>query len=150
MKNPLNSPVATSFGLLLVRIPLGILFITAGWNKIHGGVGAFVSFASPHLPDFMPNYLGKTYLYLFPFFELGMGLLVLLGLWTRLAAFILSLMLISIIWAFSGIHDKVFPYHPNVMFLAVAILLFLAGGGTFTIDRIIKAGSSGKKSSART
>ncbi|HEY1684438.1 MAG TPA: DoxX family protein [Tepidisphaeraceae bacterium] len=146
MKNPINSPAFTNLGLLLVRIPLGILFICAGWNKIHGGISHFVSFASPHLPDFMPSYIGKTYLYLFPIFELGMGLLVLLGLWTRLAAFILSLMLISIIWAFSGIHDKVFAFHPNVMFLAVALLLFLAGGGSFTLDRMIKAGSSSSKS----
>jgi putative oxidoreductase len=150
MKNPFASPTSTSLGLLIVRIPLGVLFICAGWSKIfQTGIGKFVAFSAPNLPHFVPDYLGKTYLYLFPFFELGMGLLVLLGLWTRLAAFILTLMLISIIWAITGIHQSPMPYHPNVMFLAVAILLFLAGGGTFTIDRIIKAGSSGSKSPAK-
>ena len=96
----------------------------------------------------MPEYVGKTYLYLFPF---------LIGHGSARAA--------RPVDASGGIHPDIDAhfYHLgrhrdstapdaiilNVMFLAVAILLFLAGGGTFTIDRIIKAGSSGKRSSAR-
>lgn len=147
MKNPFTSPVWTNLGLLIVRIPIGLLFICAGWNKIiHMGVGHFVAGSAHSLPHFLPEYLGKTYLYLFPFFELVMGVMVLLGLWTRLAAFILSLMLISIIWAVTGIWQPPMPFHPNVVFLSITLLLWFAGGGNFTIDRIIKAGSSGSKS----
>jgi flagellar biosynthesis protein FliQ len=77
-----------------------------------------------------------------------MGIFLILGLWIRLTGFITSLMLISIIWAFTGIHDDKMPFHPNVIFLSITLLLFLAGGGNFTVGRMLKAGSSGSKSSA--
>lgn len=147
MKNPLTSSLSTSLGLLIARIPIGLFFLIAGGQKIfHLGVTNFVNSSAHSLPGFMPDYLGRTYLYLFPFFELGMGILLVLGFWTRLAGLITSLMLISIIWAVTGVNQPPMPFHPNVIFLSITLLLFFAGGGSFTIDRIIKAGTSANKS----
>jgi thiosulfate dehydrogenase [quinone] large subunit len=150
MKNPFASPTSASLGLLIARVPIGLFFAMAAWAKIFSiGVSKFVAANAHSVPAFLPDYVGKTYLYLLPFFELSMGLLLILGLWTRLAGLITSLILISIIWAVTGVGAPPMPFHQNVIFLSVTLLLFLAGGGNFTIDRIIKSGMSGHKSSPR-
>ncbi|HWB54709.1 MAG TPA: DoxX family protein [Tepidisphaeraceae bacterium] len=150
MRNPFASPTSASVGLLIVRVPMGLYFVMAGWAKIFSlGVTNFVSKASGNLPPFLPDYLGKSYLYLLPFFELSMGALLIMGLWTRLAGLITSLILISIIWAVTGISDPNLPFHQNVIFLSVTLLLLFAGGGSFTVDRMIRSGMSGPKSSSR-
>src|SRR3954471_15729000 len=95
MSNALQSSASRNLGLLLVRIPFGYVFAHAGWMKISGGIGEFVSHSTPLLPQFMPPGLGSAYLHAVPLAELLSGLLVLVGCFTRPVGAIQALMLIS-------------------------------------------------------
>src|SRR4051812_37239164 len=95
--------VAGDVGVLLARLPLGVLFLVLGYNKLRGGVGNFVSSASGAIPSFMPHALGNGYLYALPFAETIVGVCLILGLFTRAIGAVATLMLISFMIAVTGV-----------------------------------------------
>src|SRR5262245_48451531 len=99
MRNPLKSPAATSLGLLIARLPIGYTFMMAGVIKIKGGIGAFVSQAAGSIPSYLPEAAGRAYLHALAFVELLLGVLLILGWFTRTAAFFTALVLLSIMMA---------------------------------------------------
>lgn len=126
-----------SLGLLLARLPLGLYFALAGLGKlVKVGVGPFVEQNLSHVPGFLPQYLGRSFLYLLPWFEILVGLLLVLGLFTRVAGFIAALLLISFTVAYTGVQLGLggAPFHYNIVFLGVALMLFLAGAGEYSLD----------------
>jgi len=67
-------------GILLIRLAVGLIFLTQGILKYtdpNMGVGRFTRIGFPH-PYFTAHFVG--------IFEIVCGVLVLLGLWTRVAA----------------------------------------------------------------
>src|SRR5436190_2903125 len=146
----MSNHTRANIGLFLARIPLGAYFLLAGLHKITGGVSGFVSFASKNLPPWMPPALGKAYLYSLPFVELITGAMVILGIFTRFNAFIQSLILISILIAM-GVYDKAGgPFHPNLVFLGLALMLAVVGGGDWSVDRMMGKKKSNKSSAPTT
>ena len=143
MPNPLQSAGSTSFGLLLARIPLGALFCIAGYNKLAVmGLANFVSDHVKQVPHYMPPWFPKLFLNALPFAEMGLGAFIILGILTRLSGFLTSCLLISFLMI-TGIHDGNWPFHPNVFFLATALLLFFAGGGKISVDAKLFGQKSG-------
>ena len=66
--------------LALIRIPVGLIFLTQGILKFtdrHMGAIRFAHIGFPH-PSFMAHFVGGV--------EIVCGLMVLVGLWTRLAS----------------------------------------------------------------
>jgi putative oxidoreductase len=142
----MSSNTRANIGLFLARIPLGAYFLLAGLHKITGGVSGFVSFASKNVPQWMPPALGKAYLYALPFVELIAGAMVILGLFTRFNALIQALILTSILIAM-GIYDKAGgPFHPNLVFLGLALMLAVVGGGDWSVDRMMGRKKQSKSS----
>jgi putative oxidoreductase len=127
-----STPV--NLGLLLVRIPVGLFFFLAGYGKISGGVEKFVSAVISHVPSFMPERLGSMYLHALPFVELLTGVMIVLGAFTRVAAAVQALMLISFMLAM-GIKPPSGPFHYNFVFLGVALMLVLIGPGKWSVDQ---------------
>ena len=118
---------AASIDLLLARLPLGAYFIVAGATKLRNGRAGFVEYASTHIPDwslahkFPPNFT-NGFLNALPWIELGVGVLIVVGLLTRVAGLAASLLLISFIAGFTGLsgqlHEQVkLPFHPNLVYL---------------------------------
>jgi uncharacterized membrane protein YphA (DoxX/SURF4 family) len=144
MRNPLNSPLATSIGLLLLRIPVGGLFLMAGFMKfgMEGGLSGFVTGSLPMAKPFMPDALGKAYLYALPFVEMLVGAAILLGWFTRLAAFIGSLVLLSILMAVTKPFDPKTGIHANTFMFAMALSLVFTGPGRIAIDGCRKGGKA--------
>jgi len=129
---------AVDIGLLLVRLPIGVIFLMAGINKFRGGVGEFVTKAAGAVPAFMPPGLGKAYLHGVPYAEVIVGAALILGILTRVFGLIASLMLVSFMIAVTGLKGKEgAPFHPNVMYLSITLLLMLASGGRFSVDGLI-------------
>ena len=134
MPNPLRSPGSNSLGLLLVRLPLGALFCIKGYEKLATlGLGTFVSQHITQVPRYMPQWFPKVYLNSLPFAEMALGGFIILGLLTRLSGFLTSCLLISFLMVERG-HDPIWPFHPNLFFLGVALLLFFSGGGNVVVD----------------
>jgi putative oxidoreductase len=128
--------------LLVLRLGLGIIMIAHGWQKLSGGLGKFMGFLSNiGVPGWMA--------YLVVAAEFGGGILLVVGLLTRLAA--LSIV-IDMTVAVSKVHWKngllttapgrvgyEFPLACGVIALA---LIFL-GAGPISLDGAFFRGGGG-------
>lgn len=134
MRNPLSTERSNNIGLLLARLPLGVFFVIAGCNKlVGGGFRAFASSSKSLLPAWVPPEAGSIYLHALPFLEVAVGLMIVLGLFTRLAGLVCALVLTSIVIATNSVYANALP-HPNLIFLGVASMLFFTGGGGISLD----------------
>jgi uncharacterized membrane protein YphA (DoxX/SURF4 family) len=130
--------MATSIGLLLARIPLGAYFILAAAAKLSMGVGNFVNAMLPSATKFLPEHLARMYLTYLPWVELSVGILLVVGLLTRVAATIIALLLISFT-LYTGVTatlvpDAKLPFHPNLVYVGTALALALCGPGRLSVD----------------
>ena len=136
MKCPLPNSFLSNLLIFVNRAALGLYFLLAGGGKFRDGIPAFVKGASGWAkPDWLPNWFSIPYLYALPFVEVAAGGLLILGLLGRVAAGVTSLMLVSFLIALGMMHDKL-PFHPNVIYLALAIWLTATGAGGLSLDAI--------------
>ncbi len=122
-----------------LRLSLGVIFIGHGAQKVFGsfngpGLKRFISFPAP-FPFMRPAWL---WMGAAAFAELIGGVLLLLGLLTRLGAFLIVCVMLT---AIIGVLWPAF-FAPAGMELALALLggalaLLIAGGGQASVDRII-------------
>jgi len=121
------------FGLLILRVGLGALFIVFGYPKITGGPemweklgGAVAAFGIHTWPIFWG--------FMAAFAEFVGGILLVFGLFTRPAAFLL---LVTMIVAFTTHFNQgdPFPVYSRPLELAVVFLgLLLLGPGKHSVD----------------
>jgi putative oxidoreductase len=122
-----------------LRLSLGVIFIGHGVQKVFGsfngpGLKRFTSFPAP-FPFMRPAWL---WMGMAAFAELIGGVLVLLGLLTRLGAFLIVCVMLTVI---VGVLWPAF-FAPAGMELPLALLgsalgLLIAGGGQASVDRMI-------------
>ena len=151
MKNPFNHPAWIDISLLLGRLALGSYMLLAGWGKItgDGGVSGFVSNGFMKLsPAWLPEWFGRPYGYALPFAELILGALLVLGLFTRPAAGLICLVLISIAIALIsqfGIKGAPGggggPFHYSLLMIPLALILMVVGSGRLALDPLYFAGA---------
>jgi uncharacterized membrane protein YphA (DoxX/SURF4 family) len=132
---------AASLGLLLARIPIGAYFILAAVPKLRMGVEAWAASAMPLAPKFLSEHTNHVFLTSLPWAELTIGILVILGLLTRVAALVMSLLLISFSVALgvSGtLAESVkLPFHPNLVYLGTTLAIMLCGPGWLSLDGML-------------
>ena len=122
-----------------LRLAMGVAFAGHGAQKVLGsfggpGLSKFTSFPAP-FPFMRPTaaWMGAA-----AFAELVGGLLVLLGLFTRVGAFLIACVMLTAI--FGVLWPKFFA--PEGMelalaFLSMALALLILGGGQLSVDRLI-------------
>ncbi len=131
---------------LLGRLSLGGYFLMAGVNKItaDGSIAAFVKgpFASM-TPRWAPAWLTAPYGYALPILEVVFGATLAIGLFGRVSANVIALLLVSIVIAqFQAgqlLHNPPAvpgPYHTNVILLALALLMGAGGPGCASVDAL--------------
>jgi putative oxidoreductase len=122
---------------LPLRLALGAVFVAHGAQKVLGsfggpGIQKFISFPAPY-PFMRPAWL---WMGAAAFAELIGGLLVLLGLLTRVGAFFLGcVMLVAVVgvhWPAFFANNQGFEYPLSL--LAMCLALLIAGGGMASID----------------
>jgi putative oxidoreductase len=124
-------------GLLLLRIGVGLSFILIhGWPKITGGTAMWTKLggAMGNLGiTFAPEFWG----FMSAFAEFGGGVLILLGLFTRPAAFLMAFnMFVALMMHFSKLDQWGTISHPLEL-LAVFIGLIFLGAGQFSLDHVL-------------
>ena len=127
--------------LLVMRLTLGTIMSVHGYPKVFGGLRHFA-----HMVGGMglPAWLG----YISAFTELVGGLLLLIGLFTRPAAFAICINLCVAIWKVH-LHNGLLGSldRPGFEFpLAAATLAFgliFFGAGPISIDQVLRGGGSG-------
>ena len=115
----------------LTRLMLGVIFVGTGWGKLHSleKVTQFFTQLRIPAPAFTAALVGGT--------ELGCGALILLGLFTRLAALPLAAtMCVAILTAKSGELEGIRELLALQEFDYLVLLLWLAiaGAGVLSLD----------------
>ena len=132
-----SAPIGNSlYAPFFIRVALGAYFIMAGLAKLedhHGFINEVYRLGA--LPEMMATLYGIV----LPYLEVIAGLLFILGLWTVLAAIIISVMLASFIFAF-GIFTASGPFNKDVLLLAAAVSVMYSGAGAFSVDRFRTSG----------
>ena len=125
MLNKIQNPAA-----LVGRILLALIFVTAGFGKITGYAGAAGYMASKGLP------LIDVLLPLTILVELGGGLLIVFGLFSRYAALAIFLFLIPVTLIFHSAGDAVnqIMFMKNISIMGGLLLLIANGPGMWSID----------------
>lgn len=137
-----------SLSLLLLRIPLGIIFLAHGSQKLfglfggHGVAGTISDFQQLGIPPIL------TILVIIA--EFGGGLGILCGFLTRLSAIAIA---IDMLGAVAKVHlangfflnwycvpGKGHGLEYNLALLGIAVYLAVQGAGSFSIDRLLKKG----------
>jgi putative oxidoreductase len=120
------------FGLLLLRIALGVIFLSHGYPKLahlRGGAQMQNFFVEHGLPGY--------FLYISGVLEVFGGGLLLLGLFTRAAALLLGLEMCVAIWkvhsvhGYLAVHDYEFPLTLATACFALATI----GAGLISLDQ---------------
>jgi uncharacterized membrane protein YphA (DoxX/SURF4 family) len=124
-----------SFGLLLIRLTIGITFLAAGANKATN-VEAFINYVKSLgvLPPNMAFVLG----FILPFAELLFGALYIIGIFTPLTSLVLSVMIISFISTSTGVMPDAPYVIPTIAFyfilLACTLTTMFSGAGVVSFD----------------
>jgi putative oxidoreductase len=130
-------------GLILIRLAVGLIFFTQGILKFtdpNMGILRFTRIGFP-VPGFTAYFVGA--------FEIVCGLLVLLGLWTRLAAAPLLIVISTAIATtklpelfreHQGFWYMVSDARTDFAMLCSLLFLILAGGGRWSLDARLRLG----------
>lgn len=128
--------------LFVLRLALGAVMVGHGYEKVNGHVHAFAGFlASMHIPSWLAYVVATT--------EFLGGILVLLGLFTRFAAFAICVdMLVAILkvhlpHGLLGAGGYEFP----LVLAAIAFSLIFFGAGPIAVDGIRRPGGGGGRKS---
>lgn len=118
-----------SWGSLLLRLALALSIIVHGYQKVFSH-NALHHFAHYIATLGVPGWLG----YVSAFTELVGGILILLGLFTRIAAIFVSINMLVALFAVA-IHSGYDGYSYVAALAAIAIMLIFTGGGALSLDR---------------
>jgi putative oxidoreductase len=126
-----------SYGLLLLRVVVGLAFIGHGTQKLFGwfggygpqGTGGFFASQGYRAPVLMAVAAGLC--------ETVGGALLVLGLATPLAATLLAIVMINAIGAVTLKRAFMLGSELEIAYLTVAVALAATGPGRFSIDRAI-------------
>lgn len=132
MHEPIGEAI---YGPLLVRLSLGAYFAIAGLTKLDNHQ-AFI--AEAQKLNLFPGKFGVLYAIVLPYLEIAAGALLVIGIWTTLAALILALIIVSFI-----IPVGLFPsggrlFNKDVILLCGVLSLLYTGAGALSVDRFRK------------
>lgn len=127
--------------LLAMRLTLGLIMTVHGSQKVFGGLHQFAQ--TVHGMG-LPAWLG----YVSSFAEFLGGLMILVGFFTRVAAFAVCIDLIVAIWKVHWhqgllISSSKIGYEFALSAATIAFALIFFGGGPISLDHVIRGGGSG-------
>lgn len=119
---------------LLARLVIGAVFIQAGWGKLHhlDKTAQFFKSLGIPAPELQAPFVASV--------EWAGGILILLGLFTRIAALPLIGTMVVAIWTakLSGLGGPIdFFGLQELDYIVLLLLLFVYGGGRFSADQLI-------------
>lgn len=132
MKKLLQSQFLNAdIGILILRLWIGAMFIWHGSSKLFGGMEPFTGMLD-HLGVPLPVLAG----YLAALAEFGGGILLIIGLYYRVAAFlILIVMIVALTTAHVG--DPLSKIEKPLTFGVTMVSFILFGAGRFSLDRLL-------------
>jgi putative oxidoreductase len=119
------------FGALLMRLALGVSMAVHGYGKVipHGALNHHAHYIASLG---IPYWLG----YVSAYTEFAGGILLIIGLLTRLAAALIAIEML-VAFAYVGIHQGFGIYNYILALAALGIMLTFYGAGALALDRKI-------------
>jgi putative oxidoreductase len=114
-------------GMLLLRLVVGAVFIVQGWTKIQGMEATVGFFASIGVNSFMAHVVAWT--------ELVAGILMFVGLYTRLAAYLITVIMVSAIYLVTAKMGFLVGYSQNLLLIAGALAVGLNNAGEMSLAK---------------
>gem|GEM_PF-590318 len=117
-------------GLFIIRLVVGFLFLLSGAEKLMD-IEGFIN--SVKAMGVMPDNLAFIFGFILPFAQIFLGGLFIIGLFTPIVSFFLSLITLSIIFA-TGAGDPVHAFSLNWVVLACTLCTLFSGAGVISFD----------------
>lgn len=140
------------YGLLILRVVVGIVIALHGWAKLSGGVDGVAGFFGGMLGIPAPGFFA----WVVTIVELLGGILLVIGALTQIVGILLAIdMLGAIVFAYFGrgaplINENGFlSWELEVVIGAAALSIALAGAGAFSVDQAMEESRLGSGSRAR-
>lgn len=127
----------SDIALLITRLIIGGIFIYSGWEKVSNMAATIGFFASVGIPAFLA--------YAVSYLELIGGVMIVLGLYTCLAAMVLAVIMIFAVWFTRSMGFQGFG--TPLATLAALLALFGVCGGKYAIKCCCESGCGGCKDS---
>lgn len=120
--------VFSDWGLLILRVALGVIMVAHGWPKLKNLKGTAAGFKAM---GFKPPKFWGTVAAIVEFFG---GLALILGLFTQFFAFLIAIQFIVAILKVKGKMGFVNGYEFDLLILAAAFALMILGAGAISLD----------------
>jgi len=142
MRNTFGAELIRDPLLLVSRILMMLLFVVFGWQKLTGYSGTIAYFAQSGVP--LPSLAAPIAVIM----ELGVGIAIVLGLFTRPLAMLLGLYTLATavlghhFWTMSGAEqvEAEINFFKNVSIMAGLFVFYLTGAGRFSLDEKLNLG----------
>ncbi|WP_347552541.1 DoxX family protein [Pseudalkalibacillus hwajinpoensis] len=118
-------------GLLTIRLVVGMLFFAHGFLKFSEGIASTVAF-------FETIGLSGFLAYIVGFIELTGGIVMILGVGTRIVSVLFSMILIGALTTVKRSTGMLGGYELDIALLAMSVSLFLSGGGPYSLWTFMK------------
>jgi putative oxidoreductase len=134
----MNGKVAVQVSYFLLRAVSGLLYMQAGGMKMFDWFGGIPAEFGGHPSAWSQTWIGGA-------LEFYGGLLVLLGLFTRPVAFILSGEMAVAYWQFHFKPEAFWPIQnkgePAVLLCFIFLFIAAYGGGQWSLDGLVRRGT---------
>lgn len=125
--------VFNDFGLLLLRVVLGLIFLVHGWPKIKNLKETHANF---EMMGFRPGVFWGTVVAMVEFFG---GLLLIAGLFTQLVAVLIAIqMLVATAWKMKRKQGLAGGYEFDLLLAVSALVLATSGSGLISLDNYLR------------
>lgn len=122
----------------LLRVTMGVIFLFYGINKFISGVGNFVGTMNQQFSGKLPAFMVMPFAYAIPFAEVTAGVLILLGLFTRLGLVICGLLLIGLTFGMVMLGQAPTVAHNLQYALVNFVLLWLVDLNRYSLDSLLR------------
>ena len=122
----------------LLRATLGVVLLFFGIGKFMAGLGNFVGGMNQHFAGKLPAIMVMPFAYAIPFCEVIAGLLILLGLFTRVGLVVFGLLIIGLTFGTVMLGDAPTVAHNLQYALVNFVLLWLVDLNRYSIDGLMQ------------
>ena len=127
---------ARSQAYALARITYGVIFLFYGIEKLRGGVSGFVGSMNQLFSGKLPAAMVMPFAYFIPFAELISGVLIVLGLFTRIGLTISGLLLLGLTFGMVILGQAPTVAHNLQYVLINFLLLWFIDANAFCLDAL--------------
>ncbi len=121
----------------LLRVTLGVIFLTTGVVKFVIGIGNFAAALQQEFAGKLPMVIVTPFAYVLPFVEVAVGVLLALGLFNGIALVIAGFLLMVLTFGKTAVNDSATVAGNLSYVLIIFVLLWLVDYNGYSIDRIL-------------